>query len=562
MLELLLLFPVLQGSPCDVFLIDSENDQLVRLADLDGDGSVRSIHEASALWRSPGAVTPRALDFRTEGGAPVAYWVESTHDRIHRGVDLNGNGAIEAFEDGIYRDSKALDGASLPLGLAATVDGALWWCSDTGFSGLFRCLDRDGDGLARAMDELEILVDGKAGGHPIQTDAGVVLVDPDHLVALAPDGNGVVAYGTGADEAFFRFEDLNADGDVLDPGESRLFLNATGKNPGLPRNADWEAGRLRSLVVPSGTGGTFYGRLSHFASAREGAATAWYLACDSSATGPYGTNLYGLGLNGIVFRGVDGNGDGDLQDAGEVELFYDGSHTSQQQERFHQVLGLDACGGAVHVAHLRGAGKLVARLVDRNADGDATDSSEVEFARFDSIDWTGIQPFGSAAPFVRGLAAHEADVWARPNALFETSEAPCSLLDSKVLPTLHGIGRARIGRSDFTCELRNTIGGTFAVLFIGDDGPSWYGKTFPFDMAAAGYPGCYQHVPFQDMRFVVTSGPPAHPTAGFAAYTFDVPDFPELVGKVFALQWLVADIYSAPFVRIAMTGRGEIEIEE
>ncbi len=551
-------------APCDAFLVDSVGDQIVRLAELDGLPGSTSVHEVTALWRSATPLTPRALDFRREGGEVAAYWVESTRDRLFRAVDQNGNGVLEPFETAVYRESGKLDGASQPVSLAATDDGAVWWCSDQGFAGLFRCADTDGDGLAASPGELRVLVDGAAGTHVVETDAGPVSIDADHLVRLASDGDGVVAYGTGADEALFRFEDRNGDGDVVDPGESRLFLNASGKNPALPRNADWVDGDLPSLVVPGSFGGSFHGRLTHLASATESGTTVWYFACDSHAFSIYGQNASKRYLNGLVFRGEDQNGDGDLQDHDEVRLFYDGSYSGPTPEPLDQILGLDVCGEEVQLAYLYGFSKRVARLVDGNGDGRAHDPGEAELERFGSGVWGAAAPFTGGSPLVRDLVVLEPDAWAEPNALFEVSGDGCSRMISGVVPTLHGVGRARMGSAGFTCELRGALAGTPAFLFVADDLPAWYPWMLPLDLSVFGYYGCTLHVRPLEIRRVRTSGPPGHPSAGYASVTFDVPDDPAFANQTFWLQWVVTDPLGSPYLgtpSVALTGRGQIVVE-
>lgn len=551
-------------SPCDVVLVDSVGDQLVRLADLDAGGTYDGVHEVTALWRNPQPLTPRAVAFDELSDPPRVLWLDSADDLLLAAGDENGNGRLDGFETRVLRDSGALDGASRPLAIAVTDDGAVWWCSDQGFAGLFRCADGDGDGLLDGAQELVALVGGGSAVHPVETDAGPALVEAGSLVSLASDGVRVAAYAQGGDEALIAVLDGDGDGDALDPGESRLLLNASGKNPVLPQAAAFASGALPSLAVP-GAGGAVvgYGRLSRLAHAWEGGASAWYAACDSHVFGGFATNASGEGLNGLVFRGVDANGDGDLQDAGEVRLFFDGSHTGATPV-FDAIVDVAACGGELLVAYRSGPNVRVARLADRNGDGDAEDAGESDLYAFDGKAWSGVSPFAAAAPFVQGVGAVARGRIGEPNGTARVFGEGCAVTQSGLVPAISAVGRARIGSAGFSCELRGAQGGAGAILWVGDDSPGWYAFPLPHDLSVSGWPGCWQLVSFLLFRGAWTSGPPGAPGAGGAAVTFALPDEPELVGKRFRFQWALPDLHDHPYLGglgLALTEACEVEIE-
>lgn len=538
----------LQVASCDVVLLDSGSDRLVRLVDLDADGVASGIHEASTLWQGVPPSTVRALDFAEGPGALAAFWVDSATDRVYRAVDLNGNARFEPFEEQLFRETGQLDGKATPVGLVALGQERVWWSSDGGTRGLFEALDLDGDGLAAGPAERRVLVDGDAPSHPVETDLGTVGVDPSRFFRMATTGSDVVLYARGAEEALFAFRDSNGDGDVVDPGESRLFLDAAGKNPALPRNVDWAAGKLRNLDIASSNGATFYGRLSHVAAAIEGGVEVWYLACDSGAGGPFATNVHGEGLNGLVFRGVDTNGDGDLQDAGEVRLFYDGSVTSPWPS-LDQVLGMDAAGGAVWITYLLGFDIRVARLVDGSGDGDALDPGEIEPVFFDAT----ATP-AAGVDFVRGLTATLAGPLGDPNGLVTYAGDSCLVGGSGVLPTIHAVGHARVGTDELTIELRHVPIGSVGLLRIADDTTLWSGYLLPLDLGFLGLPGCVLEVGAAALRarlaepFLEPSG--AASATGRAEFRLHLP--PDgLLGVDVRFQWLVLE----PGGAISMTGR-------
>lgn len=543
--------------PCDVLLADSVGDQIVRLTDLIPDGSISDIHEASALWRETSNRTPRTLGIRYEGGMPVLYWIDSSLDKVHRGEDINGNGDIEMFERSVLRSTGSLDGASTAQDLALTDDGAVWWCSDAGMSGLFRMRDVDGDGLYQGADELEVMAGSSGNNHPIETSVGPKNMNTRHLTEVVSFGNSVVAYGDGPDEFMSSFVDLNDDGDVLDSGESRLFLNASGKKTGVPQNADWTSGKLRNLAIPDFNGGYFYGRLSSIAVDTSGANPVWYFACDSAYGSPYDTNVDGQGLNGLIYRGTDKNGDGDLQDFGEVRLFYDGSHTSNYPE-FDQILALDTCGGALYVAFLQSGERRVARCMDANGNGNAHDLNEVERYWFESSVWPNQVPFEQGPLLIQDMVALPANDFAPPNTLYKSLGPGCDYTDYGGVPTLHAIGQAKIGTNGFTVELRGAAAGSLSWFFAGDDFPYWSSFSLPVQLDFLEMPDCYLYVRPLFIKRAITTGVIGDYGAGMASHTFNIPPDPALVGGKIRMMWLIYDWFGG----VAYSGGGEVDIEK
>ena len=80
------------------------------------------------------------------------------------------------------------------------------------------------------------------------------------LVPLDGSGSSDIDSSPGTNDDIVSFEWYSGYGTLaetlLGTGESRLFLNASGKHPAMPQNADWAAGRLRSLVIPASGGGS------------------------------------------------------------------------------------------------------------------------------------------------------------------------------------------------------------------------------------------------------------------------------------------------------------------
>ncbi|HZM00260.1 MAG TPA: hypothetical protein VFD43_08415 [Planctomycetota bacterium] len=391
-----------QQQPARAFWADRWNGAYHSFTDLDGDGSFIGAGEVAFHIdpASPASSPALALQVTEENGQLVTYWLIESDDTICRGVDGNGDGTLSGHEIQVFRDSGALDGNSWPQDLDVTDDGAVWWSSGLLLSmpqnGLSRLEDLNADGDAADPGEQVLMVDGNAP-HVVEHDLGSTPIGSWYLGELTAAGNAMIAF-SGLDGAAYRFEDQNADGDVLDAGESILLINATGELPGLPMNPDFADGTLRSLQSQAGYPASF----RYMASALEGGKRVFYLGTDGSPFGPSGTNLAGQGINFLIFRGVDGNADGDINDAGEVKLHFNGSHTDGDPELLI-LRGLDALdGGTLYAVGLKpypvlGPGPngntWIHRLEDLNGDGDAHDAGEQLLDVFD------LQAFGDTALF-------------------------------------------------------------------------------------------------------------------------------------------------------------------
>ena len=243
----------------EILINDPINEHVYRCSDLNGDGDYVDSNETTLLvdFIALGAFNPESAEIRDEGGVPAIYVVSDFPDGLYRGEDTNGDGTVSTSEMTFFFDSQAVYGATMnPEGVTLTADGAVWFSSDfEGITGLWRLDDINGDGDAMDAGEFFQMVDGLVP-HPVETDAGTVTIAGDDVWRMARDGNGIVCYigfssSSLADEdSHFRFEDINGDGDCLDAGESKLFLNYTGKNPALPVNPDFGT-VLPTMEVPN-----------------------------------------------------------------------------------------------------------------------------------------------------------------------------------------------------------------------------------------------------------------------------------------------------------------------
>lgn len=570
----------------DVFICDVTQDQLIRLADLDGDGVYISVNEATSFWNNgSGGVTsasPQSVEMRQEAGVPTAYFVDDSTDIIYRGQDTNGNGLLDHLSGEVtnFRDSGTLDGNSNADGLALPSDGSVWWSAryDGGTSpikGLNRLMDLNADGDAEDAGEfVRIVPDDGTVMAPSAVTGGMVPVDTGNFTRLTEYGAGVVAW-TGYSGSFsndfclYHFNDLNGDGDVLDAGEALNFMNAVTKNPSLDQNVDFASGLLRDLATVDATGApSGHARFMHLATLIEGGKQVIYAATDSSDSGNFSLNAAGQGTNGLIYRCEDLNLDGDANDAGEVTLFFDGSSTSGGNA-FPKIVGMDGVGSSLYVASLNND-TVVFRLEDLNGDGDAMDPGELDdnggIGLWDPNTWGGIHGddpvpfdpvFANYHVFTVDIGAYGAGAWNVPAPGFVTSGVGCSQYSTDI-PTIHGSGTADIGTSNFVTEMKNAPGGMPAALTVGTATDFWLGIPLPFDLAPLGWAGCNLYHNWQFTLWTVTTGVGA--TDGVATMALAIPLDPTIVGATLSMQWGVLNLTPVGF-DLGLTGLGQVNIQ-
>ncbi|MCI0634177.1 MAG: hypothetical protein L0206_09735, partial [Actinobacteria bacterium] len=529
----------------EVMICDPINEHVYRLSDLNGDGDYIDADETTLLldYVVLASFNPVSVEVRSEGGLPTIYAVSDFPDGLYRGQDQNGDGTVGSSEVTFFFDSQAVYGASMdPVGVTLTADGAVWLAS--GFEtqrGLWRLEDLNGDGDAMDAGEFFQMVDG-SGIHPVETDTGVVGIDGEDMWRMARDGNGVVVYcgfstsNPSDEDSIFRFEDKNGDGDVLDPTESVLFLNYTGKNPLMPQNPDF-GGVLPTLEVPNPDvpSQPFYGRLNHVEAHVNAGTPEYFFGCDSSSTSPFSTSVTGDKINGLVFRGVDANGDGDVNDAGEVNVFFDGSADGPLTfQGVDKIVGMGAEGGWIYLADA--LGQRISRIRDLNADGDAMDSGEI------LTDLWSFGLWGMNPPITDPLGPFIEDIEAGPNGLFppassdwSTSGVGCSPF-APGPPQIGHTGDLQIGTSNFTLTVTNTGPNLPALVGIGLSNSMYLGIPLPLDLSIVGLPGCflYQNLLVQLQSFTDPTGSGAQPIF--------VPNDPALVNLPAYFQWLVINV--------------------
>ncbi len=253
----------------------------------------------------------------------VYFVCDSTNDTVHRMVDANDDGAIDpATEVTLFYDD-ASTGPDLSVANHMVVFGGALLVADGGtLDTILRITDDNMDGDGNDDGEFSVFYDATSAGPDLSTPNGMAVASGG-AVLVADDGAAVLSV--------IRLVDANGDGDALDEGEAAIFYDDTAASPAVP------IGDPESIAV------------------------------DES-----GTVYVGDTSTGEVFRMVDGNGDGDALDAGEVSLFGAGIEGGPLTDI--DSLAADSLGGVYAIDEDTGT---ILYMLDGNADGDAADAGEI-----------------------------------------------------------------------------------------------------------------------------------------------------------------------------------------
>ncbi|MAW60040.1 MAG: hypothetical protein CMJ94_04290 [Planctomycetes bacterium] len=477
-----------------------------------------------------------SVQFANIGGTATIFAV-ATGDVILRFVDLNGNGVCtDPGEWDVFADTRSAQGASntSPDKLAYNPNtGELFVTDDiysggpTVGSGIFSYVDLNGDGDAMDAGEFNMLVDG-AGSVSVAGTSGSVSIDVGDFEGIMVDSNGVVIGFAQQDRTLYAFQDMNGDGDAMDAGEAWNFCNLVGDKAGLEQNADTLSGALKNPSCPSSSGSGLYASLE-------------ILDVDWGA-GPSGEDLYWIvstafnsscaGASGLVYQGIDLNGDGDLNDAGEVTLFLDGPNNTSMDYPPADIYDGKAHDGGFAIFHnngpLGGSGTYRQNQVDFVFDlnGDRTSNQVGE--QETKYRWL---PDGCFAVAMEVVPVGEFTV--PPSARFipfGDSDTNSSGVDA----VIGNVGLPVLGQF-MEVTLSGGIPGTNSILAIGTSNTMSRFGPLPRNLAGIGIPGSTLYVS-DDFRFPATVD-----GAGNALVPVVVPNDPNLQGRSFYLQWQVVD---------------------
>lgn len=504
---------------------------IYRHTDIDGDG----------LFLSAGELNPFGVDgqvqinyvqdlrYRNESGTDFLYAI-STNDMVLRLEDLDGDGRVDGLGEIVeWADTRAGGGFSNTSPDALDYDGVTgtFYVTDDNFnfgpqpgSGIHAYTDNNTDGDANDVGEfvqfvdanLAITVAGTAG--PVTIDAG------DFEGLMVDDVNGFVVGWAKQDSMLYAFQDLNGDGDANDAGEAWNFCNLAGDMAGLEQNADVLSGALHNPSCPSSGGTGLYSPfaiLDFAAGAGPADEDVYWLMSTASASC--------LGANGQLYRGIDLNGDLDLNDAGEVVQFFDGPNSGIAVPAIY--------GGAAHDGgySIRMTGGDVYFLFDTNGDGDAMDANEATL--------TGSDPLGH---FVGEMESIPEGAFSPPVTGSFTTFGTGGTSSAGLVPAIGNVGIPAVGQG-FTLTVTNGLDNLPATLYLGFSNTTWNRPpqvTLPFDMTGIGAPGNTLYVA-GDYQFTVNCD-----ATGFGTINLTVPNNPSLAGSDVYVQWYCTDIFVNP----------------
>ena len=496
---------------------------------------------------------------------------------ILRVADANGDGFIQPAEGMIYADfGKGSGSGYSPDAVAAIQDHkgrfALVSSHDhTAWRGLWKSVDLNRDGDALDQGETTKWADGNSSLTVPVTGSSPVPLQFNYPVNVRTGAKDEVLYyqqgsysTPGADENCWFALKEDAQGKV----QVRNFFNPSSLNQ-LDRNVDLAGGKIVNLdlkwTTTSGTNrindlsllavapGSFKGR------------DAYYFATSCGAQRSWGNqNLNGTVVMGLVFRGIDNNQDGDLNDAGEVNLFYNGSGatlaggvisgqvkpasyydalSSGQVTKCDSIWGISVVGEVVYLIHAGATGntgaKAVLRLEDKNQNfkietGEATQVFAI------TSPWPSFWA-SQYGPYINGIqAVHRTHLpEPQPDGIAPYGQACPGSNGYAPLAWSRG-GKPLPGNLQFQLVASRAPAGKVGFLAIGNSNRNFGVVPLPFDLAFLGATGCHLNTNIVLLNQALVG------TGGVAAVNLPIPPDPALKGAALYGQYLLLDTQANP----------------
>ncbi|TAH39680.1 MAG: hypothetical protein EYC70_02510 [Planctomycetota bacterium] len=518
--------------------------EIRRTFDVDGDQLFLTPGERIAFAADGATQVTFVNDLRYEElqGVPSVFGAGGD-DVILRLVDLDGDGVASGpTEVLVFADTRASFGVAntspdgvdfSPNTLALYVTDDIWAGTPQLGNGISIYRDMNNDGDALDGGEFFQFVNGQ-GTITVQGSGGPVVIDSGDFEAVMVDSNEVAVAWAQQDLVLYAFADFNGDRDAMDAGEAWNFLNLVGDKPGLDLNADVAAGALPNPSCPSTGGAGLFADL--------GAISV------DHGTGPGGLDVYWIASMasnsscasgaGFVYRGVDLNQDGDLNDAGEVKLWLDGANNAFMLYPVTSIYDAYSHNGGVSI--LQGNGPQGTQYIqdsvyflrDLNGDGDAEDFDE-QVLRYA---W---DPDGA---FTVSLAVVPAGAFNEPSVPSFTIFGTPGSTSIGGQPRIGYNGLPGLGQS-FDVTLTGALPGRTVISIFGASNTQWNRPplfNLPLDLTFFGMPGNTLYVSVNQQVF--TRGD----TQGNASATWSVPNDPNLDGRHIYFQWYVTDPFINP----------------
>ncbi len=524
-----------------------------------------------------------------ENGEFAFYIADAGDGYIYKVIDKNGNGILDDKELTTFQKFGA-SGTFGPNTIAASRNGtktiaytALNTRGRHGKPGIHRMVDLNNNGNATDPGETTLLINattkltipGKTAKVTLTTDRWEKLrIDPlkKHIVAF----NSGSASATPAPDAFTYIAFNDVAGKVTAP---RTFFNPSKLN-GFVENADIKSGSLEDLDVQflRQTTKTFFNGFSFVSVENKGFKNvfpAYYFTNNYGPTRSYGAkNAAGKLLNGVVLLGVDKNLDGDIQDKGEVVIFFNGSGNTlaggangnvasptwfdptsngKVNKISDFVVGMATADKKVYLCIENGGSDQILELDDKNG------NLKIENGEVRVIYLTP-KPFpkvfnSSFGPWTNNLHAIPAHQMPNPFPAGVTPFGQGCPNKAGLAPRMSVVGGSpTIGNNKFTLEMVRGSSNLPSFLFLGISNKAIGAITLPLPLNFLGMTGCFQRVS-NELVF-----PTINTKTGKASTPLPIPNDPKLKGLTLYFQYWTTSIGTNLANRVASNG-AEVRIQ-
>lgn len=280
------------------------------------------------------------------GGTDYLYWYDNIADAVVRATDSNGTGVLDPIEMETVFDSAPIGGSWSPDSFRYE-NGVLLIANDgsasAGSNGIWELTDLNNDGDYDDAGEAVRIVDGTPNTTMIAGQA----ISIDDIESADYLGDGSIVFYEDDNEILLRYDPATG---LIGNWLNYQGLNATAA---LTLNPDFMSGALPATS----------GDLDR-------------VTVDTSTTPAtvYVTTNFAT-LNPYIFRCVDVNGNGTVNDAGEVTLWYDGTVAPTPTMGHDDIMWYQGSIYGSHEDPATSTGDFF-QLTDINGDGDAMDAGE------------------------------------------------------------------------------------------------------------------------------------------------------------------------------------------
>ncbi len=557
---------------------------ITRILDVDGSGIMEPSRELFAFQRKFFSVKTgysflTDLTYTVENGRVVFFATDSGGSSkgecfLVRSVDSNGDGVIQDKETKVWADfGKPTTYGYSPDSAAVLKDAngnsVVYTAHDaSGLAGIWRSVDLNGDGDALDPGETKVWAN-KASALKVPVTGGTLTLNLDEVNVVRPDPKGGLlawssAYYKSLQNDSFVWLGFRENQGKIAP---RNFFNPSGLNK-LDRNVDFASGAIVDIDITWVSGSTTY----HFNDLHLltvvpngfGGKDVYYFATGYGAKRTFGDkNKAGQKVSGLVFRAMDLNGDGDLNDKGEVNLFYNGSgaplpggqlvktvkpasyydHLQQTNVTVCDwIEGISAVGDTIYLIHDQNGGgqDAVLMLKDKNH------NFRIDTGEVTEIFWVP-KPYPAVyssqyGPYVNGILALPKGLIPEPQPKgVQPYGMGCPGSNSLwPLAWSHG-GAPAPGNSKFQARISRGLPSSTALFLLGYSKTNFAGLgKLPFPLDFLGMKGCFLNTN------IIMGSAAALDTTGQGSAPLPIPNNPALRGASLFGQFLVVDPKANP----------------